>query len=147
MDYQKLLKGKIDYESLTPEDVKKTLAGNFAGDIISKLGSGPVESLKECIDDIHELIKERRELHKNLMKEMEMVEMDINNFLGKQQLDMPKEELILFKEKSIELAETKRQELLNCWRDIARLKEELRGYTKEINERQSRMSMLDSILS
>jgi hypothetical protein len=74
--------------------------------------------------------------------------MSINNFMNKQtQIEMSKEELILFKEKSIELAESKRQEQLNCWRDVARLKEELRKYTREINEKQNRVTMLDQILS
>ena len=58
-----------------------------------------------------------------------------------------REQMMLFKSKEIEIAEAKRKEQLLCWQDIAKLREELRQYKRELHEKESRMSMLDNILN
>lgn len=147
MDYDSKKMEKDAYSPLSAEKLENIKKGTVSDEIFSKIGAGSVDSIKAAISDINALIASRQELHKKIISDLERVEVDINNFLANNQQDMPKEELILFKEKSIELAESRRQEMLNCWRDIARLKEELRGYQREITDKQSRLNVLDSILS
>lgn len=134
---------KIDY---APLPSKKDGSKKDKKDFKITLSKKNTDSIQGCIDDIEELIKLREELHKELMKDMEKIEVDISNFQIGKESDMPREEVMLFKEKSIELSESKRKELLDCWRDIAKLKEELRKYKQVLIDKQERENMLNSIL-
>ena len=138
--------GVGNYESVSLTEIDNSIDKEQVSKVVNGLGNTSLESIKESIRDINNLIISRQGLHKKMMQDMEQVEVDINNFMVNQQTEMPREELVLFKEKSIELSEAKRQEMLNCWRDISKLKEELRELKREINDKQSRISVLDSIL-
>ena len=115
-------------------------------DVVSNIGQRSIVSLKESIQDIENLIVSRQELHTKLIADIEKVEMDISNFLLNKPMETPREELMLFKEKKIELAESKRQEKLACWQDVAKLKEEQRALNRELIDKQSRSNMLSSII-
>ena len=141
----RLFAGK-GYESISLNGLDSNIDKEQVSKVVNGLSSTSLVSIKEAIQDINNLIASRQELHKKMMQDMEQVEVDINNFMVSQQSEMPREELILFKEKSIELSEAKRQEMLNCWRDVSKLKEELRELNREINDKQNRISVLDSIL-
>ncbi len=130
----------VDYTALSP--------GEFASGMMNRMSQDSLESLRKCISDINSLIRSREELNTRLMKDLDKTEIEISNFLNQMSVgdSQAREQMLLFKSKAIEIADAKREEQLECWKDIAKLKEELRGYERELNEKQSRMSMLDSIL-
>ena len=49
--------------------------------------------------------------------------------------------------KKVEISELQLNEKINCWKDIAYVKKELRIYEKELSEKESRMKELNDILS
>ena len=51
------------------------------------------------------------------------------------------------RKKKIEISELQLNEKVNCWRDIALLKKEMRESERELNEKKSRSDMLGKILS
>lgn len=122
---------------------------NVVDDIFTRPGSS-VDSLKELIRDIEEQIESRLELNKVIISSLEKQEVEVSNFVASMPLSSEphstKEQMLLFKSKAIELAESRRREELECWKDIARLKEELRKYKRELQEKESRMNLLDNIL-
>lgn len=116
--------------------------------VIDSLSADSIDSITRCIRDIQMMIEERRQLNDKIVKDLEKTELEIGNFLS-QMTDGKdgREQMILFKTKAIEVAEARRNEKIDCWKDIAKLKEELRVYTRELEEKQSRKDMLDSILN
>ena len=75
---------------------------------------------------------------------MGKMQMSISNLLN--QADISADEKVKLKTKQIELDEKKIQEKLNCWKDIAALKQELREHLREFKEKESRMEMLDELM-
>ena len=126
------------------------VVGRFAGDMFSRMSGDSVESIKQCIKDIHELIESRRILNRKIIEDLDRAEVEISSYLNKtitvRVTQETREMMMLFKTKAIEIAEAKRKEELECWKDIAKLREELRVYNRELSEKQSRMSILDNIL-
>ena len=107
--------------------------------------------LKESITDIQQMIIGREELHNEMLKSLDEIDMFINNSMPKSggaamdantRQDLMKELL----KKKIEIEELKVEEKLNFWRDRAMLKKELREYMKEIGDMQSKTTMMDTIL-
>ena len=111
-----------------------------------------VKLLQESILDIKEMIQGRQDLHSDIMKSIEKVELFINNnmpSLGSISHEVLVAQKDLIKEllkKKIEMDELKVQENLNVWRDIALLKKELREHMKEYRDMESKSSMIDNIL-
>lgn len=124
---------------------------NTSNSSFESLGSNKVNSLKETVEEIEELIEERKILSEKFMKEGEAMKTKINNFLmeskpqGEDDSDFAKERAELRK-KQIDISETQLSEQVECWKDIALLKKELRDRVKELNERESRAEMLGKIL-
>lgn len=116
--------------------------------IITTSSDASVQALKESIEDIENMIKNREQLHQDIVQDIEKTEMEISNFLNKIPLqdEHSRDNLFLFKSKAIEISQAKRQERLNCWLDIAKLKEELRRHKQEFTEKEKRQEMLDSII-
>ncbi len=108
-----------------------------------------LSAIRECIADIEEQIEGRLSLHKKLMSDLDKSETQVSTFLTQVSVgsEFGREQMLLFKSKEIEIAEAKRAEQASCWQDVARLKEELRRYRRELSEKESRVSMLDRILS
>lgn len=112
----------------------------------SKLGT-----IQGVIDDINELIKQREELTKALLRDLEQMKIEINSVLIQNQdhdrlnVELVRERLEL-KKKLADLEEAKVNEKVNCWRDIALLKKELRETIKEYKESKSNMDLIDQAL-
>jgi hypothetical protein len=112
------------------------------------LGKDKIDSLKQEIAEIEEMIKERERLSKAVFNEADKVKIEINNFLREvhpTDIEGTRDKITL-KQKQVELAEFQLKEKINCWQDIAKLREELRESKKELTGRESRMEMLGKIL-
>ena len=98
------------------------------------------------------MIKERNTLSKNFVKEGEDMKSNIKTFLienapeGEGDSEFARERSELRK-KQIEISELQLNEKVNCWRDIALLKKEMRESAKELNEKESRAKILGDILT
>jgi len=127
------------------------LKWNTSKDSFNSLGSTKVNSLKETVEEIEELIEERKILSEKFVREGEAMKTKINNFLmesspkGKDDSEFARERSELRK-KQIDISQTQLDEQIECWKDIALLKRELRDRTKELNEKESRAEMLGRIL-
>lgn len=117
----------------------------------SSVGKAKVDSLKDIILEIEDMIKERESLSKKFVKEGENMKAKIHNFLlenapkGENDSEFTRERAELRK-KQIEISELQLNEKIGCWRDISLLKKELMENTKELNEKESRAEMLGKIL-
>lgn len=148
MDINQYIKGNM----VNIADYQGNKINDFATGVVEKIGQTNLQSLRECIDDLNQQIKNRIELHNSLLSDMTSQEVEVNNFINQFPTDEGGDvttlrEVITLKAKVIEISQARRAEKLQCWQDIAKLKEELRENTRELNEKQSRMNMLDSILS
>jgi len=120
-------------------------------DDFGTLGKGRVESLKEAIQEVDELIRKREELSKKFIAEGEKMKTKINNFLsesaptGEDDSEFARERAELRK-KQIEISEMQLNETVGAWRDIALLKKELRDREKELHEKTTRAEALSRIL-
>jgi len=115
------------------------------------VGKAKIDSLKETIEEINNLIKERETLSINFIKEGGDIKSQIKNFLmenapsGEDDTEFARERAELRK-KQIDVSELQLNEKVGCWRDIALLKKELREKEKELNEKESRSEMIGRIL-
>ena len=113
-----------------------------------QVGKEKLESLKEIIEELKFMIKQREELSIQINEETEKIKTEITNFL----LSTTATDSDGFRERSglrhkqIEISELQLNEKVNCWRDIAVLKKELRERQKELSEKQGRIGMLDKLL-
>jgi len=106
-----------------------------------------LDSLKQAINEIKELIENREKLSKKMIEEAEGVKIDITNFFvenptGEQEV----REKIALKQKQVDISELQLNEKVKCWQDVAKLKQELREREKELGEKQERLNMLNTIL-
>lgn len=117
----------------------------------NSVGKAKVDSLKDTVEEINNMIQERQGLSSNFIREGESMKNSINNFLlenapkGENDSEFARERAELRK-KQIEISEIQLNEKIGCWRDIALLKKELRENTRQINEKESRAEMLSKIL-
>lgn len=115
------------------------------------VGKAKLDSLKETLEEIEHLIKERTNLSNSFIKEGEKMKTNINNFLmenapkGEDDSEFARERSELRK-KQIDISEIQLNEKIGCWRDIALLKKELREQERELNQKESRADMLKGIL-
>jgi hypothetical protein len=118
---------------------------------LESMGKGKVDSLKETVEEIQFLIKERTTLSEDFIGEGEKMKSKINNFLlenapkGEDDSEFARERSELRK-KQIDISELQLNEHVGCWRDIALLKKELRDQIKELNQKESRAEMFGKIL-
>lgn len=135
----------ISFDEKTLEKLRKT--GKPWNTSIEKVGKEKLDSLKDTINEIENLIKERENLSRKLSDDAEKVKIDISNFFlqnptGEQEV----REKIALKQKQVDISELQLNERINCWQDVAKLKQELREKQKELTDRESRFDMLDKIL-
>ncbi|MDD5177978.1 MAG: hypothetical protein PHT54_01705 [Candidatus Nanoarchaeia archaeon] len=117
-------------------------------EILKDIQKKDINSLIESQREIAELIEERKKLTKELMNDIDKIVSQINTMtisVSTMDPNASSERLNLLKKKA-ELEEMKVKEKLECWRDIALLKKELREWSKELREKQSEANMLDKIL-
>lgn len=120
-------------------------------DVFQSLKSVKVDSIKGVIEDIEDLIKKRNELTSQIAKKVEKMLNTFNNLelqLSATSNDDAslKHDLLNLKTKQIELERFMIEEEVENWKDIAKLKNELRERVKEFKEKESRLDMLDKIL-
>jgi len=118
----------------------------------NSVGKAKLDSLKERIREIETMVEERKVLSHKFIKEGENMKTNINNFLmenapkGEDDSEFARERAELRK-KQMEISELQLNEKIGCWRDIALLKKEMRESMKELNEKESRATMLGNILN
>lgn len=120
---------------------------------LDAVGKERINSLKKAIEEIKHLIEERRKLSLEFIKEGEEIKSEIVNLiienentlraLGQNEALIEKNAL---RNKKVEISELQLNEKINCWKDIALLKKELRIYEKELSEKEGRMKELNDIL-
>ena len=139
------------FENGIPKEYQHENTWNTPGKINS-VGKAKLDSLKDLVTEINDMIKQREVLSKKFIKEGESMKANIHNFLlentpkGEDDSEFTRERAELRK-KQIEISELQLNEKINCWRDIALLKKELREDTKELTEKESRAEMLGKILT
>ena len=116
------------------------------------IGKAKLDSIKDIILEIKEMVEERTNLSKKFINEGENMKTKIHNFLlenapkGDDDSEFARERAELRK-KQIEISELQLNEKIGCWRDISLLKKELRENTKELNEKENRTEMFEKILT
>ena len=121
---------------------------SFEEDSVKGIGKEKLDSLKEFIDEIQDMVRQREELSKIIINECDKMKTEITNFLlinTAVDSDGFKERNSL-RQKQIEISELQLNEKLNCWRDVALLKRELRDKQKELSEKEGRAIMLDNLM-
>ena len=138
-------------ENGIPKEYQSENTWNTQGKINS-VGKAKVDSLKDLVIEINDMIKQREVLSKRFIKEGESMKASIHNFLlenapkGEDDSEFTRERAELRK-KQMDISELQLNEKIGCWRDIALLKKELREDTKELSEKESRADMITKILT
>lgn len=133
---------------------KPEITGFSEGNMLDTLGQERIDSLKKAIQEIKHLVEERRKLSLDFIKEGEEIKSEITNLiienentlrsLGQNEALIEKNAL---RNKKVEISELQLNEKINCWKDIALLKKELRIYEKELSEKEGRIRELNDILN
>ena len=118
------------------------------------VGKEKIEALKNAIEEIKFLVTQRESLSRKITSEVEKIKIDIENFLINSTKDLTNvsadselwKERAGLRQKQVDISELQLTEKVNCWRDVAQLKKELREKQKELSEKEGRVSMLDEIL-
>jgi hypothetical protein len=119
---------------------------NDIDDLFQEMNNVKLNAIREAVDEINMLIKEREKLREELAMDFEKVGMKFTNFLTERKDGLASEQVIEIQRKVIELEEDKAREKINAWRDIAMLKKELREYKLALKEKEDGMAMLQSTM-
>ena len=132
---------------------KPEISGFSEEGILDIVGQERITSLKKAISEINKLIDERKKLSLEFIKEGENIKSEISNLILENESTLraigQNEALIeknALRNKKIEISELQLNEKINCWKDIALLRKELRIYEKELSEKESRIKELNEIL-
>jgi hypothetical protein len=120
-------------------------------DSIGQIGQARIESLKEAVVEIEELIDSREKLSGQIFSDGESMKREITNFLAENAVQNPDDpveaqERSALRRKKIEVCELQLKEKVDCWKDVALLKKEMRENDRELSEREGRIDMLNGIL-
>jgi Fe-S cluster biosynthesis and repair protein YggX len=128
------------------------ITSNSGNQILESIGKEKLQSLDNSIKDIKILINERESLSKKFIQEGEEIKTEMNNFLlenenvkGMEKTDLIKEKNLI-RSKKVDISELQLKEKIDCWKDVALLKKELRENEKQLSEKQSRMDELNKLL-
>lgn len=114
-------------------------------DVMGRLNDDKIENIGQIIKEINELIVERQKLSEILISSYEKLLSKINEILYKLPPSTFKEEIAL-SSKFVEVEEQKTKEKLDCWRDVALLKKELRERLSEFREEEQKKSNISNFL-
>ncbi len=138
------------------EQMKIPEISNFSnGNSIISIGQEKIDSLRNSIIEIQKLIEEREQLSENFATDGNEIKLEIDNLLieneasGKN-LAADKDFMIeknALRNKRVEISELQLNEKINCWKDIALLKKELRQYEMELTEKESRMKEINDLMN
>lgn len=117
----------------------------------TSFGKGKIEALKKSIIEIEGMILERQRLRDHVISEAESLKNEIDKYLSENERvqisrDDPSREKTDLRHKRIEISELQMNEKIACWKDVAQLKKEMREYTRELNEKQERLNVLNQIM-
>jgi len=128
------------------ENPEKTWNSSDRG--LQRTGKEKLNILKKEVVEMNSMINSREKLSSQIFNEAEKIKIDIGNFLANKDVD--DEDAIRerngLRQKQVEICELQLKEKVNCWQDIARLKQELRERERELADREGRVEMLDSLL-
>jgi hypothetical protein len=152
MSADQLLDGFMLKKQMEQQKVPaKPLDSEVFGDVFKDISSVKIVSLQEIMQDIQILITARESLKKELFSDIEHAKLEISSILSKIPFDATTQpavtaEHLKLRQKMVELEESKMQEKLNCWRDIALLKKELRENVRESEDKKNNLSMLGKLI-
>jgi len=134
------------------EAMEKQLMANEKGreeiDVLfSQMSNIQLDSIKEAMAEINEMIIEREKLRVEISFDLEKVGLKFTNFLTEKKETLSPEQAIEIQRKIIDLEEDKAREKLNAWKDIALLRKELREYKFTLKEKKDGMDMLQSTMN
>jgi hypothetical protein len=150
MELKEILRNKKSLVGLE----KPVISGFSDGSMLESVGQERIDSLRKAIHEIKQLVEERKKLSFDFIKEGEDLKSEISNLilenentlraLGQNEALTEKNSL---RNKKVEISELQLNEKINCWKDIALLKKEMREYEKELSEKESRIKELNDILN
>ncbi len=105
-------------------------------DFIDNLNNVKIDNIKEVVNEINDMIDERKKLSLNLVNAYEGLLSRINAIIGRIPQENLREEITLH-DKAVKIEEAKIREHVDCWRDIALLKKEMREVLRELREQES----------
>ena len=149
MENTKVLLGQEGLPQLEIPEISPDLVNSLD---FEELGKEKIQALTQAISDIQILITERQILSKDILKEGEALKIEIDNFLiENDNPDLTDHDALIEKNnlraKKITVAELQLKEKIDCWKDVALLKKELRIYEKELRERKSRFDSISKLLT
>ena len=149
------IKGILDSNRLLKGFEKPEITGFSNENLIDSFGQEKISSLRKAIFEIKKLIEERKKLSEDFIEEGDEIKLEIDNFIlanentvrntinGQNEGLLEKSSL---RNKKVEISELQLKEKVDCWKDIALLKKELRIYEKELNEKESRINEINELL-
>ena len=150
MELKEILRNKKSLIGLE----KPGITGFSDGNMLESLGQERIDSLRKAIHEIKQLVEERKNLSLDFIKEGEELKSEISNLILENENTLraigQSEALVernSLRNKKVEISELQLNEKINCWKDIALLKKELRIYEKELSEKESRIKELNEILN
>ena len=149
MENKKVLLGQEGLSQLEIPEISADLAMNMG---FEELGKEKIQALNQAISDVQILVEERQILSKEILKEGDTLKIEVDNFLlQNDNPDITDHDALIEKNnlraKKIAIAELQLKEKIDCWKDVALLKKELRIYQRELKEKQSRFDSLSKLLS
>ena len=117
-------------------------------ELLKNIEEEKMGSIKKVMEEINTLIEERKTLSEKIVAEINEISAKVESMLI-QVANNPENyrEQMSLKEKQVLIEEAKVRERVECWRDIAGLKRELRERIKEFTDQEGKINMIDNILS
>ena len=117
-----------------------------ADKILKQLSAGKIVPMKEIIVDINAMVDERKTLNKQIGLEIDKIETSMENMIKNLGTDVNLNDQLDLRRKLLDLAEFRMQENVNCFRDIAQLKKEMREIVQQVREREEKAIMLQDLM-
>lgn len=145
----------LDLREISLEQMKIPEITNISnGNSIISVGKDKIDSLKNSITEIQKLIEEREVLSQNFLREGDEIKLEINNFMIENEnntRDITERDFLTEKNslrnKKIEISELQLNEKINCWKDVALLKKEMRQYERELTEKEARLKEINDLMN
>jgi len=134
------------------EGKEQEIPENTSNEFFGEIGIEKIEALKKSNEEIENLIIGRKKLSLQIIEEGEKIKKEINTFIienDRTPMADPRDKMREkndLRHKKIGIAEMQLSERINCWKDIANLKKELRVNEQELTEKEERSKMLTRLM-